>query len=350
MKINNKVLFHSKYPPKLVAEISANHCGSKKLFLKHIKMASESGADLIKIQTYEAEDMTLNSKSKKFFLKKGLWKNKNLYSLYKKANTPFSWHKDAFKLAKKLNVILFSSPFSPRAVDFLEKLKNPIYKIASLEITDVNLIKKIAKTKKPVIISTGCSNLKEIKNCVNIIKKYHSKIIILHCVSKYPTKDEETNLKRLKVLKKKFKNIPLGLSDHTENIYSSIAASTQGIVLIEKHFILDNKIKSPDKAFSLTPEKLKELKKFIVKIHKILNHKLQKNTYNSSQRRSIFSKKDIKKGEKISGDNIVSLRPKIGICSSQFFNILNKSAIKSIKANKPIYEKDISKKKKLKNI
>ncbi len=343
IKINNKVFFNSKFPPKLVAEISANHCGSKKLFLKHIKEASKSGADLVKIQTYEANDMTLNSKSKKFFLKKGLWKNKNLYSLYKKANTPFSWHKDAFKLAKKLKIILFSSPFSPRAVDFLEKLGNPIYKIASLEITDVNLIKKIAKTKKPVIISTGCSNLIEIKNCINIIRKYHSKIIILHCVSKYPTKDEETNLKRLHVLKKEFKNIPLGLSDHTNDIYSSIAATTQGIVIIEKHFILNNKIKSSDKAFSLTPDKFKELKKYTFKVHKILNYKLKTNSYNFSQRRSIFSKKDIKKGEKFREDNIISLRPKIGICSSHFFKILNKSAKKSIKANKPIYEKDISK-------
>lgn len=343
IKINDKNFFNSKAPPKLVAEISANHCGSKKIFLKHIKTASKSGADLIKIQTYEAKDITLNSKSNKFFLKKGLWKNKNLYSLYKKANTPFSWHKDAFKLAKKLNVILFSSPFSPRAVDFLEKLGNPIYKIASLEITDVYLIEKIAKTKKPVIVSTGCSSLNEIKKCIRIIKKYHSKIIILHCVSKYPTKDEETNLKRFNVLEKEFKNIPIGLSDHSTNIYSSIAATTLGAIIIEKHFILNDNLKSPDKAFSLTPEKFKDLKKFTTKIHKILNQKLIKNTYNSSQRRSIFTKKDIKKGEKFSEDNIVSLRPKIGICSSQFFKILNKNATKNIKANKPIYKKDVSK-------
>jgi pseudaminic acid synthase len=342
MKINFKSFFNEKKPPKIVAEISSNHCGSKKLLLQHIKCASQAGADMVKIQTYEPQDITVDSRSKKFFLKKGLWKNKNLHSLYKKANTPFSWHKDAFKLAKKLKIILFSSPFSPRAVDFLEKLGNPIYKLASLEITDVNLIKKIAQTKKPIIISTGSSNLKEIKNCVKIIKQYHSKIIILHCVSKYPTLDEEANLKRLDILRKQFKKIPLGLSDHTNNIYSSIAATSKGVVLIEKHFKLNRKINSPDKAFSLIPDQFKDLKKFSLKIHKILNYKLQKNNYNSFQRRSIFAKRDIKKGEKFSEDNIVSLRPKIGICSSQFFSILNKSAIKSITANKPIYAKDTS--------
>lgn len=343
MKINFKSFFNEKKPPKIVAEISSNHCGSKKLLLQHIRYASKIGADMVKIQTYEPHDITINSKSKKFFLKKGLWKNKNLFSLYKKANTPFSWHKDAFKLANKLKIILFSSPFSPRAVEFLEKLGNPIYKLASLEITDVNLIKKIAKTKKPIIISTGSSSLKEIRNCIKIIKKYHSKIIILHCVSKYPTLDEEANLKRLDIFKKKFKKIPLGLSDHTDNIYSSIAATAKGVVLIEKHFILSKKINSPDKAFSLIPEQFKNLKEFSFKIHKILNHKLRRNNYNSLQRRSIFAKRDIKKGEKFTEDNIVSLRPKIGICSSQFFNILNKKAIKNIKANKPIYAKETSK-------
>ena len=184
----------------LIAEISSNHAGSKSKFLKLIKLACENGADLIKIQTYEPQDITLNKNYGNFKIRKGLWKGETLWSLYNKSFTPFSWHKDAFKIAKKYKKTLFSSPFSTRAVDLLEKLNCKIYKIASFEITDYNLISYIASKKKPIIISTGMANINEIKKAIKIIEKYH-KINILHCISSYPTTLSKVNLQRIEYLK-----------------------------------------------------------------------------------------------------------------------------------------------------
>ena len=211
MKISNdKLDFSYKKPPKIIAEISGNHNGNKSRFLKLIKKACESNADFIKIQTYEPDDITLNLKNTNFKIKDGVWKGKYLYSLYKKACTPYDWHYSAFKLAKKYKKIIFSSPFSIRAVDFLEKFKVPIYKIASFEITDYNLINYIASKKKPIILSTGMASLNEIQKAINKIEKHHKKIIILHCVSNYPTKIEDANLNRINFLKNKFKEYKIG--------------------------------------------------------------------------------------------------------------------------------------------
>ena len=341
IKINKKKEFDTNKPPLIIAEISGNHCGSKKLFLKHIMEAAKVGADLIKIQTYEPNDITIKSKKKIYKIKRGLWKNKYLWDLYEDAHTPYNWHLDAFKLAKKLGVTIFSSPFSLKAVDFLEKLKVPLYKLASIEITDLNLVSRIAQTRKPIIISTGCATIKDIKECLKIIRKVHNKVILLHCVSKYPTLDHEANIAKIKILKKKFKNILIGLSDHTDDIYSSIAATSVGVVLIEKHFIIDKKIKSHDKKFSIDKLKFLELKKATKKVHTILNSKIHDKIPNKEHRRSIYASKDIKKNEKITKKNIVSLRPNIGICASRYFKILNKKAKKNIERNSPIMKNDI---------
>ncbi len=341
VKINQKINFDTTKRPLIVAEISGNHNGSKISFLKHIKQAAANGADLIKIQTYEPKDITLNSKKKNFLIKEGIWKNKNLFDLYKNAHTPFKWHKDAFKLSRKLKVPLFSSPFSTRGVAFLEKFNVPIYKLASLEITDFNLVNEIAKTKKPIIISTGCATIYEIKECIKIIQKYHKKIILLHSVTKYPTKDHEANILRIMELKKIFKNTMIGLSDHTQNIYSSIAATSLGIVLIEKHFIIDKKIKSEDVSFSINEYELRLLRNFTDKIFSILNSKIKNDIPNKKHRRSIFAAKDLKKGDKIKESDLISLRPKIGLCSSKFFKIIGKKIKKNIKKDQPIYKKYI---------
>ena len=250
IKINNKTIFSYNSSPIIIAEISGNHNGNKSRFLKLIKEACKSGADLIKIQTYEPDDITIDGKSHHFKIKSGIWKGKNFYSLYKKACTPYDWHSEAFKIARKHKKIIFSSPFSTRAVDFLEKFNVPLYKLASFEITDFALINYIASKKKPIIISTGMASLKEIQNAIKIIEKYHKKIIILHCVSNYPTEIEDSDLYRINFLKKKFKNYMIGLSDHTKNIYTSIAATSLGICAIEKHFNIDNK-KTPDSSFSI---------------------------------------------------------------------------------------------------
>ena len=342
IKINKYKEFNLSNPPLIVAEISGNHCGNKKLFLKHIKEAAKNGADLIKIQTYEPDDITVNSKKKIFKISSGIWKGKFLYDLYKKAHTPYKWHKDAFKLCKKLGVILFSSPFSVKAVKFLKKLDVPLYKIASVEITDLNLVNEIAKTRKPIIISTGCANISEIEKCLKVIKKIHKKIILLHCVSKYPTLDHEANILKIKKLKKKFKNTLIGLSDHTDSIYSSLAATSLGIVLIEKHFIIDKKLKYEDRKFSIDKKQLIELKNSTNRIHKILNSKILNEIPNKDLRRSIFASKKIKKGEKITKKNIISLRPKVGICASNFFKILNKKSKKEIEKYEPIMKNDIN--------
>ena len=336
IRINKKLTIDTKKPPLIVAEISANHNGSKKNFLKLIKQASMSGADIVKIQTYEPQDMTLNSNKKIFRLKKGLWKNKFLFDLYKKSHTPFSWHKDAFNFARKNNINLFSSPFSIRAVQLLEKLNVSIYKIASLEITDFSLIDRIAQCNKPIIVSTGCATIKEIQNCVRLIKKYHNKIILLHSVTSYPTLDEDANIKKIDYLKKKFKNIPVGLSDHTNDITSSIAASALGVVMIEKHFASEKIPKTLDNKFSIGEKKFMELKKMTSKIFNLLNSDIKFNTPNKDQRRSLFAKTDIKKGQKFNKENFISLRPKIGICSSKYFEILNKTSKKNVKKGEPI--------------
>ncbi len=345
MKITkNNLIFSYKKPPLIVAEISGNHNGSKSRFLRLIEKACKSGADLIKIQTYEPDDITLNSKDNHFKIKDGVWKGKNLFSLYKKACTPYQWHYSAFKIAKKYKKIIFSSPFSVKAVDFLEKLNVPIYKIASFEITDYYLINYIASKKKPIIISTGMATLNEIQNAIKIIEKHHKKIIILHCVSDYPTKVEDTSLYKINVLKKKFKNYKIGLSDHTNNIFSSIASIPLGVCLIEKHFNID-KIKTPDSSFSIKPEELSFLKDISKKIFLSLNEKQQtkNNLKNLKFRRSIFAKTNIYKDERISHKNTVALRPLIGLKAEKIFKVIGKKVKKNITKDSPIFLDDLKK-------
>jgi len=295
---------------------------------------------LVKIQTYEPTDITLKKKDKKFKILTGAWKDMYLWDLYQKACTPFRWHKEAFKIAKKFNKKIFSSPFSIRAVNHLEELKCPIYKIASFEITDFKLIDYIASKKKKIILSTGMSTISEIKNAIKVINKFHNNIAILHCVSNYPTEIKDINLKKILHLKKIFPKYEVGLSDHTNGISTSIIASYLGISYIEKHFNLDD-MKTADSSFSLKPNQLKELSETV----RYLFDKSKKNNplqrKNLFLRRSIFSKKNIKKNEKISINNIDTFRPSIGICASKFFKILNKKAKRNIKKNEPIFYSDI---------
>jgi len=326
--------------PIIVTEISGNHNGSKKSFMNHIKLAAKYGADMIKIQTYEPKDITLKRFDDKFKIKSGTWKNQTLWNLYKKAHTPFKWHNDAFKLAKKLKIPIFSSPFSKRAVDLLESLNVRFYKIASFEITDLELIEYVAKKRKLVIISTGMANIKEIKRAIRCIKKYHSKIVLLYCVSGYPSKEEDINLNTLNKFKKIFKGIDIGLSDHTNDIYTSLAATVYGVKIIEKHFIVSKKIKTADQKFSIDKDQLINLKKGIEKIYlslggeKIGIKKVEKNSIRL--RRSIFAIKDIKKGEKFTKSNIGNFRPLIGIGSENYSKLIGKRSKKSFKKNASI--------------
>ena len=344
--MKNKIIeyfkFNKNLRPLIIAEISANHCGKKSIFLNSIRSAAKNGADLVKIQTYEPNDITLNISHKI-----NGWDKKKIWNLYSKAQTPYKWHKAAFKLAKKLKIELFSTPFSEKAVDYLIKFKVNLFKVSSFEINDFKLIHKIAKTKKPIIISTGMSSLKEIKECIKIINKFHNKIMILHCVSGYPTQEKEANLNRILSLKKYFRNINIGLSDHTNDILTSIASIPLGTKVIEKHFILSNKLNSYDKKFSITPYQLKDLSNLSKKIFSTLgdgNFKIQVSEKNSIKfRRSIFAIKDIEKGEKFTKKNINTFRPTVGLSSKNYFKILGKRAKKKILCNTPIYSNHIEK-------
>ena len=254
-----------KTTPFIVAEISANHNGSFSKLKKLIENAKTNGADAIKIQTYDENSMTIQSNKKNFKIKEGLWKNYSYWDLYKKAKTPFKWHKDIFAYAKKKKIICFSTPFDIDAVDFLEKLNCPIYKIASFEITDIQLIKKVAQTKKPIIISTGLANINEIDEAFKTAKKYGSKnITLLYCVSNYPANLEDFNLHNISILKKRYK-CKIGLSDHSKDNRIAIMATALGAEIFEKHIALEKQKVGLDIEFSL---KGKELREYISDIKK----------------------------------------------------------------------------------
>ena len=284
--------------------------------------------------------MTIRSKKKYFKIKSGLWKGYQLWDLYNKAQTPLDWHKDLFKYAKKIGITIFSSPFDESAVDFLEKLNCPMYKVASFEMTDLPLIKKIAKTKKPIIISTGMANLKEIEETFNIAKKYGSdEISLLYCVSKYPSDVKDFNLNNIKILKEKFK-CKVGLSDHSKDNRVAIAAIAAGAQIVEKHIALDNQKKGLDIKFSLKGTEIKNFREDI----DIASDLLGKNFFfrNSSEKkseifkRSIFTVKRIKKGEKLRIDNIRRIRPGFGLSPRYYEKLINKKSPIDLDIGEPL--------------
>lgn len=335
--IKNNLYFSYQTPPIIIAEISGNHNGKLSVLKRAILNAKKNGADLVKIQTYEPQDIILKNKNSKSKIKKGIWKNQTLWNLYKKAQTPFRWHEELFKFAQKNKINLFSSPFSIRGVKLLSKLDVPLFKVASFEITDLNLIEEVAKTKKPIILSTGCCTNLELKMAINIIKKFHSKIIVMHCESGYPTKIENSKINKINYLKKKFKNTLVGLSDHTSNISSALAATSLGVCCIEKHYNF-NETKTVDSPFSINQDSLKNLKRISKEIFLSLNNNINfdEEKKDSFYKRSIYALKDIKKGEKFTKINIGNFRPKEGICASQYKKILGKYCSKNISSYSPL--------------
>ncbi len=329
--------------PYLVAEISANHNGSIKNAMKTMSAAKKSGANAIKLQTYTPDTMTINIKKKDFYINSGKWKGSYLYDLYKSAQTPFEWHKELFEYAKELNITCFSSAFDETAVDLLEKIGTPAYKIASFEATDLELIKYASSTLKPIIISTGLASEIEIKNILDVISKTgNNKVIILHCVSSYPAKFEDYNLNTLTDIKEKFK-VLVGISDHTlSNIVCNVSMPL-GSCFFEKHFILKRSHGGPDASFSLEPNEFKNLKKSLDDINKTLgkvNYSLKgQEKYNIKFRRSIYATMDIEKNEKLTTHNIRKIRPGYGLEPKYFKKILNSRATKNIKAGQKITKK-----------
>ena len=336
--------------PFLVAEISANHCGNFNLAKKLIKCAKKNNANAVKLQTYTADTMTIKSNKKYFKIKSGLWKNYNLWELYNEAHTPLQWHKDLFNYGKKIGITVFSTPFDETAVDFLEKLKCPIYKVASFEMTDIPLIKKIALTKKPMIISTGMANIKEIELAFKTAKRYGAKdVTLLYCVSNYPSKISDFNLNNIKILKDKFK-CRVGLSDHTKDEKIAVAAVAAGAEVIEKHIALDNQKKGLDIKFSLKGKKIKLFSNAINKTYRMLgNKKFYRNKSEEKSklfRRSIFVVKNIKKGDKFSKNNIKRIRPGHGLPPMYYEKLINKKSPFNLYAENPL-KKNILKKLKI---
>ena len=326
--------------PFLIAEISANHCGNFNLAKKLIKCAKDNGADAVKLQTYTADTMTIKSDKKYFKIKDGLWKGYQLWDLYNKAHTPLAWHSKLFKYAKSIGIKIFSTPFDETAVDFLEKLNCPIYKIASFEMTDIPLIIKIASTKKPLIISTGMATLDEIELTFKTAKKYGSKdITLLYCVSNYPSQNSDFNLNNIKILKDKFK-CRVGFSDHSKNNKIALAAVASGAEVIEKHIALGNQKKGLDINFSLKGKEIGTFRKIIDEAYNLLGKKrfYRNKSEDKSKvfRRSIFAIKDIKKGEKFSESNIKRIRPGYGLPPLYYKRLLNKKSLFNIKKGTPL--------------
>ena len=327
-------------PPYFVAEISANHCGEFKTAKKLIKTAKINGADAVKLQTYTPDTMTIKSNKKYFKVKNGLWKGYGLWDLYNKAHTPLSWHKELFLYAKKLGITIFSTPFDETAVTFLEKLNCPIYKISSFEMTDLLLIKRVALTKKPMIISTGLSSLKEIEETFKVAKRYGAKdITLLYCVSNYPAKNIDFNLNNIKILKEKF-NCRVGLSDHSLDNKIAFASIAAGAEVIEKHIALDGQKRGLDIKFSLKGKKIKEFKENINNVYSTMGKKkfYRNPSENKSKifRRSIFVVKDIKQGERLTKNNIRKIRPGYGLEPKFYDKVLGKKTKKNLYAGNPL--------------
>ena len=245
--------------PYLIAEISANHCGNLKHAMKLIKCAKVNGANAVKLQTFTADTMTIKSKKKYFNIKSGLWRGYSLWQLYNQAQTPMEWHKPLFSYARKIGITIFSTPFDETAVDLLEDLNASAYKIASFEAVDLPLIRYVAETRKPMIISTGMANLEEITEAVDVARQYGcTELALLHCISGYPAPVEQSNLQTIADLAKRF-DVVAGLSDHTLGTTVSVAGVALGANIIEKHVTLSRNDKGPDSAFSLEPEELERL-------------------------------------------------------------------------------------------
>lgn len=324
----------------IVAEISANHGGNFKRAVALIKKAKECGVDAVKFQTYTPDTLSIDVDNKYFRIRHPKWGGQTLYQLYKKAYTPWDWFKKLKKIADDLGVIFFSTAFDKTAVDFLEKLRVPLHKAASFELVDLPLIEYMARTKKSIILSTGMATIKEIKEAVDTAKKAGAKeTILLKCVSSYPAKPQDMNLKTILDMQKRF-GCPIGLSDHTLGIGASIAAVSLGAKLIERHFTLSRKIKTPDSFFSIEPQEFKELVDNIRVVEKSLGNVFygltREEKKNRVFRRSLFAIRDIKKGEIFTESNVRSIRPAHGLRPKYLKYIFGRIAKRDIKKGTPL--------------
>ncbi len=306
-----------EYPPYVIAELSANHNGVLQKALDTISEAKKCGADAIKLQTYSADTMTIDCDREEFYIRGGLWDGYKLYDLYQEAQTPFDWHKAMFDHARKVGITCFSTPFDETAVDLLEDLNTPAYKVASFEATDLPLIKYVAATKKPLIMSTGMANLEEIEEMVAAAREAGcNDLILLHCISSYPAPIEQSNLLTIPDMRKRL-GVQIGLSDHTISNTASVVSVALGATLIEKHFILDRSEKGPDSDFSIEPDELKALCNDTKEAWSALGdagyERKPAEEANIKFRRSVYFVKDMEAGEIITKAHIRRIRPGFGL-------------------------------------
>ena len=329
-----KKIFDKEAPPILIAEISANHTGSIKKAKRLMLTAKKNGADLVKLQTYEPRNMTINSSQKDFLVKDGLWKGYKLWDLYKEAQTPLKWQKKLFDYAKKIKIPCFSTPYDDEGVDLLKKLNSKLYKISSFEMKDSSLVKKICSIGKPVIISTGLANLNEISEVYKIAKKAGcKKLILLYCVSSYPAKNRDFNLNNIDILKKKFK-CDIGFSDHSTDNSVAMLAISRGARVIEKHVALDGQKDGLDIEFSIKGKEIKKFKEDMLKAWTLLGKNKFLRTDNELKnikfQRSIYVVKSIKKGELFSTTNIKRIRPGFSLSANKWSFVLGRKSKKNL--------------------
>lgn len=335
MKISNFDL--GKDGVYIIAELSANHNGNLQNALDTIRAAKDIGANAIKLQTYTADTLTLNSDREDFIIKGGtLWDNKTLYELYKEAYTPWEWHQELFDYARSIDIDIFSSPFDKSAVDFLEQFNPSAYKIASFEITDYELIRYTASKGKPIIISTGIATIDEIQDAVDICRSVgNNEIILLKCTSAYPAAFEDANLLTIPNLAQTF-GVIAGFSDHTLGTTAPIVATTLGAKVIEKHFILDKTIGGPDSEFSLDKKEFEEMIKAVRDTEKLLgkvDYSMTEKKKKSRQfARSLYVSKDVKKGEIFTEENIRSVRPGYGLHPKYLKDVLGEKSNSNLKS------------------
>ncbi|WP_067724763.1 pseudaminic acid synthase [Oceanobacillus damuensis] len=332
----------SDKPPFIIAEMSGNHNQSLQRALKIVERAAEAGADALKIQTYTADTMTLNDPSDDFMISdpKSIWKNKSLYELYQEAYTPWEWHQPIFERCKQLGMVGFSSPFDETAVDFLESLDVPCYKIASFECTDLPLIRKVAKTHKPMIISTGMCSAAEIEETVNTAREAGCKdLILLKCTSTYPASPENTNISTIPHMRDLFQ-CQVGLSDHTMGNGVAVASVALGASIIEKHFTLSRKEGGVDATFSLEPDELQALVTETKRAWQSLGtvHYGPSEAEKSSEkyRRSLYVTQDMKAGDILTKENLRVIRPGHGLPPKYYDILLGKKVVRDVEKGSPV--------------
>ncbi|MCB1937585.1 MAG: pseudaminic acid synthase [Rhodocyclaceae bacterium] len=315
-------------PPYIIAELSANHNGSLERALQTIDAAQRCGASAIKLQTYTADTMTIDCDRPDFMVKGGLWDGFKLYDLYKWAQTPFEWHQAMFEHARKIGVTVFSTPFDESAVDLLERLDAPAYKIASFENTDLPLMRYVARTGKPIIMSTGMATESEIAEAVDAARSAGCKdLVLLHCISSYPAPMEQANIRQMQELARRFGIIP-GLSDHTIGTTASVAAVALGACVIEKHFTLSRADKGPDSEFSIEPQELerlcREAQDAWLAIGKVGYQRQTAEEGSKVFRRSIYFVRDLRAGAIVRAEDIRRIRPGMGLPPKHFDDLIGK--------------------------